>query len=121
EDAIAEIGFRNRTKPRDRARARKVPCLFLVHVGRMDEAPFFIDASTVKQPPHRTSSRPGGTILDFLDLFGRVNVNGSLARQRDQLGKFAWSNGAKAVWRNADPLSVLRLDQPATLVEKASV
>jgi hypothetical protein len=85
----------------------------------MDEAPSFVDSGMVEQPAHRTNARPGDAVLDFLDLFGGVDVNGTVARERYEFVEFAWAHGAKAMRRNADPLSVLRLDQPTTIVEKA--
>ena len=119
EDAIAQVGFRDRTKPRDGARAREIACLFLIHVSRVDEAPPCVDAGMVEQPAHRTSSQRGDTILHFLDLFGRVNVNGTVTGHRHKLGQFARRHGAKAMRRDADRLSLIHLDHLAAIVDEA--
>ena len=118
EDPVAQIALRDRTKPGDRARARKVQRLAFIHVGRMDEAPFFIDAGMVEQPTHRTRAQGSDAVLHFLDLFGGVNVNGTVAGERHKFGQFARRHGAKAMGRNADRLSLIHLDHLAAILDK---
>ena len=73
----------------------------------------------VEQPAHRASAQRGDTILHFLDLFGRVNVNGTVTGQRHKLGQFARRHGAKAMRRDADRLSLIHLDHLAAIVDEA--
>ncbi len=86
----------------------------------MHEAPFFVDARMVDEPPHRPSARPSNAVLDLFDLLGGVDVDGSVPGQGYQFGKFAWAHGAKAVRGNADRFVSFALHHPATIVDETS-
>ena len=81
ECAVAEIGFGDRAKPRDRARCRHVARLFVGHVGGMNQAPAAIDRRVIEQPVHRTFAAPGDAILDLFGLFGDMDMDWAVLRR----------------------------------------
>src|SRR5260370_41794269 len=71
-------------------------------MGRMDKAPALIDYRMFEQPLDRPLARPGDALLDFLDLFGGVDVNRPGFGQWRDGRKFVWRHGPQAVWRDTD-------------------
>ena len=98
--------------------ARQVSRFSLIHVGRVHEAPLFVDARMVDEPPHRPGARPGDAVLDFLHLLGGMDVDWSVPGQWQQFRKLARAHGAKAMRRDADRLVSFPLDQPAAIVDE---
>ena len=67
------------------------------------------------QPAHGANAQRSDAVVDFLDLFGGVDVNRTVASQGDDLGQFARADGAKAMRRDADrPFP----DHAATILDK---
>jgi len=69
-------------------------------MGRMDKAPALIDYRMFEQPLDRPLARPGDALLDFLDLFGGVDVNRPGFGQWRDGRKFVWRHGPQAVRRD---------------------
>ncbi|MNV73063.1 hypothetical protein D3C71_1661930 [compost metagenome] len=56
----------------------------------------------IEQPRDRSRTRPGNTILDFLDLFGHVNVDWSVFRHGYHRSKLVRGDRSQTVRRNAN-------------------
>ena len=62
---------------------------------------------------HGTLAGPGEAVLDLLDLFGGVNVDGAAVSERQQCGQLIRRDGAQAVRRDAEIGASQRADRLA--------
>src|SRR5437762_2386884 len=75
-------------------------------------------ARPVEQPFDRARARPCKAVLDFSHLLGCVNVNGSLARQRNDFHELLRRDRAQAVWCDAQVcIRLVRNGTPAAFVQ----
>src|SRR5208282_5345236 len=79
EYAVAEICLGNRAKSGDRPGQRKALGLALGHEGRMNEAPSPADRRVVEEELDRPRAQGGKAILNFGHLFGRMDMDRSVA------------------------------------------
>ena len=68
--------------PRRRRVAASARGLVRRHVRRVDQAPALVDRQLVEQAVDRAPARPGDAVLDLADLFGDVDVDRPVPRQR---------------------------------------
>ena len=108
EEAVAQVCFRRRTQPGDRAAPGEAYRLDVVHVSRMYDAPSLVDAHFIEQPFDRPLPAAVQAVLHFPHLFRRMNVNGCTSverghhlHDRSQLGM---RHGAKRMWSHADTM-----------------
>ena len=102
ENAVAEARFGNRAEACDGAAPGKCGDLGRGGVGRMDQAPAPIDGRMFEQPLNRPPARPGDAFLDFLDLFGGVDMNRPAFGQWHDCRQFVRRHGAQAVRGDTD-------------------
>ena len=70
------------------------------HVRRVDKGPPLVEAGMIEEPFDRPRIRPRKAVLDFFHLFGCMDVDGTAARERDDVRQFGWRYGAQTVGRN---------------------
>ena len=121
ENAVAEIGFGDRAKPRDGARGGEVARLGGVHVRRVDQAPAAVDPDMLEEPAHRPLAERRDAVLDLADLLGGMDMDRPLAGERDDIGEFGRRRRAQAVRRDADRFVRLALDELPAGFEQAGV
>ena len=102
ENAVAEIGFRDRAKTRDGAAGGQPLRLVVRQMRRVHEAPALVDVRMIEQPFDGTRTGRGDAIFDFLRLLGGMNVDGTGRRERHDTREFFRRRRAQAVRRHAD-------------------
>ena len=75
EHAVAEIGFGARAQSDDAASCGEVSRFLPRHMGRVHEAPARVDIRMAEQPGDRPSATPGDAGVDFLALFGSMDMD----------------------------------------------
>ena len=71
-------------------------------MGGMYQAPTRIDRRIGQEPFDRPRARPGQTVRDLLGLFGHMDMDRPIARQRRHGRQFVRADGAQAVRRHPD-------------------
>jgi len=109
EQSIAEIGFRRRAQPGDRAAFGQAVGLVRREVCRVDQGPARVDVRVVEQPFDRARAAYGEAVLHFANLFGDMNMDGQFAAhtagQQGTHGVFRYR--AQRMQRDAQPQHVV--------------
>ncbi len=131
EYAIAEIRFRDRTQARRGAGSRHTQRLGVGHVSCMNQAPLLVDVIVIEQPIDGTPAGPGEAIVNFLGLFGDVNVDGRLVGHGGDGGQLFRRHGAQRVrshadnagaqWLQGSPASIQQTFVTAHTIDKAAL
>ena len=75
KNAVAQIRLGTWAKSRHGIAFCQTKCFVVIQVGGVHETPASVDLHVFEQPGYRSLMAPRQTIIDFLQLFGGVDVN----------------------------------------------